>query len=103
MVQTAQIGRKLARKRIRKTAEEAAHRLPQTGAQAAAQLVESGAFGAWTRRQDTGDRSETRSFYETATPEEWVAAFMEWAESHRDLPTLAEQKYERDYFYEDRP
>ena len=55
MVQTAQIGRKLARKRIRKTAEEAAYKPRLTGAQGAALLVQSGAFGAWAHRQDTQD------------------------------------------------
>lgn len=55
MVQTAQIGRKLARRRIRKTAEEAAFKPRLTGAQGAALLVQSGAFGAWADRQDTQD------------------------------------------------
>ena len=58
MVQTAQIGRRLARKRVRKTAEEAAFKPPMTGAQAAAQLLQSGAFGAWADRQDIGDSAE---------------------------------------------
>lgn len=102
MVQTAQIGRKLARKRRRKTAEEAAFKPPRTGAQGAAQIVESGAFGAWAYRQNTVARSETQPFYATATPEEWLAAFTEWTESHRDLPHVPISAFSREADYEDR-
>lgn len=42
-----------------------------------------------------------KPFYETATPEEWVKAFTEWAESHKDLPRLPEQAFQREYYYED--
>ena len=57
MVQVSQIGRKLARRRARKAFEEAALRPRLTGAEAAARLVQSGAFGAWADRQDIEDSS----------------------------------------------
>ncbi len=58
MVQTIQIGRKLARKRARKSPEEATAKPRLTGAEAAAQIVQSGAFGSWAHRQDIGDSAE---------------------------------------------
>ena len=58
MVATSQIGRKLARKRALKTFEEAIVRPRLTGAQAAAQIVKSGAFGAWKDRTDITNSSE---------------------------------------------
>jgi len=45
-----------------------------------------------------------RPFYETATPEEWVAAFQEWVESHRalNLPTLSDEAISRESIYGER-
>lgn len=42
-----------------------------------------------------------RPFYETATPQEWVAAFQEWVESHRglNLPTLSNEAISRESIY----
>jgi hypothetical protein len=42
-----------------------------------------------------------RPFYETATPQEWVAAFQEWVESHRELnlPTLSDEAISRESIY----
>ncbi len=40
-------------------------------------------------------------FYETATLQEWVAAFQEWVESHRglNLPTLSDEAISRESIY----
>ncbi|GAB4299484.1 MAG: hypothetical protein Fur0025_38410 [Oscillatoriaceae cyanobacterium] len=35
-----------------------------------------------THQEPTSWLGKERPFYETATPEEWVKAFREWAESH---------------------
>lgn len=45
-----------------------------------------------------------RPFYETATPQEWVNAFSEWVESHRDLnlPLLSDQAISRESIYGER-
>jgi hypothetical protein len=43
-----------------------------------------------------------RPFYETATPEEWVAAFTNWAESHgSNTPGLTREDVSRERMYED--
>lgn len=43
-----------------------------------------------------------RPFYETATPEEWVSAFREWAESHdRNIPHLSDYAVSRESMYDD--
>jgi hypothetical protein len=43
-----------------------------------------------------------RPFYETATPDEWVKAFREWADSHRrDTPLLDDYAVSRAGIYED--
>lgn len=43
-----------------------------------------------------------RPFYETATPDEWVKAFREWADSHRrDTPLLNDYAVSRAGIYED--
>lgn len=45
-----------------------------------------------------------RPFYEKATPQEWVGAFNEWVESHRDigLPLLSDEAISRDSIYGER-
>jgi hypothetical protein len=45
-----------------------------------------------------------RPFYETATPQEWVAAFQAWVESHRglNLPTLSDEAISRESIYGER-
>ena len=45
---------------------------------------------------------EEKPFYETATPEEWNKAFLDWAERHRDLPLLPTSAFSREADYEDR-
>lgn len=41
-------------------------------------------------------------FYKTATAEEWITAFREWAESHRrDTPLLSEYALSRAGIYDD--
>lgn len=41
-----------------------------------------------------------RPFYETATPDEWVKAFREWADSHRrDTPLLSDYAVSRAGIY----
>jgi hypothetical protein len=44
---------------------------------------------------------QERPFYETATPDEWVAAFRSWVESHRELnlPTLSDEAISRESIY----
>lgn len=47
-------------------------------------------------------KSQERPFYETATPEEWVKALREWADSHkRDTPLLSDYAVSRAGIYED--
>ncbi|MEH2168180.1 MAG: hypothetical protein V7K41_16310 [Nostoc sp.] len=47
---------------------------------------------------------EERPFYETASPTEWVAAFTEWVESHRELnlPSLSDEAISRESIYGER-
>jgi hypothetical protein len=46
---------------------------------------------------------DERPFYETATPEEWVKAFREWAASHDpNIPPLSLEDVSRDRLNEDR-
>jgi hypothetical protein len=47
---------------------------------------------------------QERPFYETATPNEWVAAFRDWVESHRglNLPTLSDAAISRESIYGER-
>jgi hypothetical protein len=49
-------------------------------------------------------QTEERPFYETATPQEWVQAFHEWVESHRDmnLPQLSDEAISRESIYGER-
>jgi hypothetical protein len=43
-----------------------------------------------------------RPFYETATPDEWVKAFREWADSHKqDTPILSDYAVSRAGIYEE--
>ncbi|WP_341532332.1 hypothetical protein WKK05_41540 (plasmid) [Nostoc sp. UHCC 0302] len=48
--------------------------------------------------------SRERPFYETASPTEWVAAFTEWVESHRELnlPSLSDEAISRESIYGER-
>ena len=48
--------------------------------------------------QSNGDADEN-SLYKTATPEEWVRAFREWAMSHPALPMADDS---RESIYQDR-
>ena len=47
---------------------------------------------------------EERPFYETATPQEWIRAFSEWVESHRDLnlSLLSDEAISRESIYGER-
>jgi hypothetical protein len=47
---------------------------------------------------------EARPFHETATPEEWDRAFMQWVESHRadSAPVIPLEALRREHLYEDR-
>ncbi|MBD2435470.1 hypothetical protein [Nostoc sp. FACHB-110] len=47
---------------------------------------------------------EEHPFYATATPQEWIAAFQEWVESHRELnlPTLSDEAISRESIYGER-
>jgi hypothetical protein len=43
-----------------------------------------------------------RPFYETTTPDEWVKAFREWADSHRrDTPLLSDYAVSRAGIYQE--
>ena len=45
---------------------------------------------------------QERLFYETATAQEWVEAFQDWAESHdRNIPLLSDYAVSRESMYED--
>lgn len=58
--------------------------------------------------ENEGMKSEVkpkeRHFQETATPEEWIKAFREWAESHRgrNYPTLSDEDISRESIYGER-
>src|SRR6266404_295965 len=45
----------------------------------------------------TNGQAEEKPLYETATPEEWVRAFREWAASHPVLPVVADDSRESIY------
>ena len=46
---------------------------------------------------------EEKPFHETATPEEWSKAFLEWANSHDpNIPPLPLEAMSRESIYEDR-
>lgn len=57
MVAMPQIGRKLARKRMRKALLEAADKPRMSGAALVARLESAGVIGAWADRQDIDDSS----------------------------------------------
>lgn len=49
------------------------------------------------------NEAEERPFYETATTEEWITAFREWAESHsHDSPMLSDEAISRESIYGER-
>lgn len=51
----------------------------------------------------TAEQIEERPFYETATPEEWSKAFLEWANGlDYDAPGLTLEDVSRESIYEDR-
>lgn len=45
-----------------------------------------------------------KHFFETATDDEWISAFLSWSESHKDkdLPVLSEEAMTRENMYPDR-
>ena len=49
-------------------------------------------------------KPKERHFQETATPEEWIKAFREWAESHRgrNYPPLSDEDISRESIYGER-
>ncbi|MBN3899655.1 MAG: hypothetical protein V7L14_20915 [Nostoc sp.] len=48
------------------------------------------------------NKQQKPPFHETATAEEWVTAFREWAASHRhDTPPLSDYAVSRESMYED--
>ncbi|MBH8562002.1 hypothetical protein I8748_07420 [Nostoc sp. CENA67] len=48
------------------------------------------------------NKQHKRPFYETATPDEWVKAFREWAASHHhNVPPLSDYAVSRQSMYED--
>lgn len=54
-------------------------------------------------QERTSAEGQDRPFYETATPEEWVKAFREWAESHpRNQPSLSDEAISRESIYRER-
>jgi hypothetical protein len=46
--------------------------------------------------------SLTQTLWNTLSPEEWIREFEAWTESHRHLPILPPEAYDRASFYEDR-
>ncbi|WP_026135175.1 hypothetical protein [Scytonema hofmannii] len=55
-----------------------------------------------TLLQQLLNRQQERPFHETATAQEWVTAFREWAASHRhNAPPLSEYAVSRQNIYED--
>jgi hypothetical protein len=54
-------------------------------------------------RMKLNSDNQERPFYETATKEEWIAAFREWAESHRNnSPILSDEAISRESIYGER-
>ncbi|HZO86989.1 MAG TPA: hypothetical protein VFB38_01520 [Chthonomonadaceae bacterium] len=52
--------------------------------------------------EEPSSSRQERPFYETATPEEWERAFLEWTEGHNTLtPLLPSEAFERESIYED--
>ncbi len=58
---------------------------------------------ALARLQVPQPATEPRPFYETATPEEQAAAYLEWARSHTDMtaPPIPAEALRREHLYED--
>lgn len=54
--------------------------------------------------EDQPSEAPERPLYETATPEEWAKAFMEWVESHRgmNMPHLSDEDISRESIYGER-
>ncbi|MBD2606309.1 hypothetical protein H6G81_17675 [Scytonema hofmannii FACHB-248] len=49
-----------------------------------------------------GSNQQKRPFYATATAEEWITAFQEWAASHcHDTPPLSDYAVSRESMYSD--
>jgi len=47
--------------------------------------------------ENGSEQTPEQPFYATATPEEWVKAFRQWAASHRTLPYLVDDSRESIY------
>jgi predicted transcriptional regulator len=55
-------------------------------------------------QQLPGPETNHRSLWNTLTPEEWMRAFDEWANSHDpSVPLLSDEAVSRESFYEGRP
>lgn len=53
-----------------------------------------------TQPENPSESEKERPFYETATPEEWIKAFQEWAASHSgDRPSLSDEAISRESIY----
>lgn len=53
-------------------------------------------------KQLVKEKEEQRPFYETATAQEWVKAFREWAANHHhNAPPLGDYALSRESMYED--
>jgi len=75
---------------------DAIDRLPDESLEEALRMLEQLAFGS-TREQPSG-----KSFYETASPEEFAAALGRIAEGNQRLPVLVPDAFERESLYEER-
>lgn len=83
--------------------------LRQLQAQAAAQGVPVAtllqslvANGTAQATESANEAKEERPFYETATPEEWVREFLDWANNRdHNTPGLTLEDVSRDSIYED--
>lgn len=48
------------------------------------------------------DNNQEKPFYETATKEEWIKAFKEWASSHpKETPPLSDYALSRESMYKE--
>lgn len=55
------------------------------------------------KRDEASGEAKQRHFQETSTPEEWIKAFREWAESHpRNTPPLSDEAISRESIYGER-
>jgi hypothetical protein len=80
---------------IRERLHQEIERIPDESLEAALRLVESLDPG---RRRD---RIPGRSFFETASAEEFAAAMDRLAAGHEKLPVLAPEVFERESLYEE--